>query len=72
MAISSLLFQKSTFIFNLVYSATGEKKEFTQVGSASEQPGTEHTQIYPDFIYEDIYQCHQSWLTISFSAGFAE
>ena len=30
------------------------KKEITQVGSASEQPGTEHTQIYPDFIHEDI------------------
>lgn len=65
-------FSKVYLYFQPRVQCNRRKKEFTQVGSASEQPGTEHTQTYPDFIYENIYQCHQSWLTISFSTGSAE
>ena len=44
-------FSKVYLYFQLHVQCNRGKKEFTQVGSASEQPRTEHTQIYPDFLY---------------------
>lgn len=40
--------KKSTFLFKLMYSVIGKK---LLVCSASEEPGPDHTQIYPDFIW---------------------
>lgn len=49
-AISSLLFLKKIYL-SIQTHVQCNRKIITQVCSASEEPGPEHTQIYPDFIW---------------------